>query len=265
MRFLTYNRLWIVIFFISFLISYFFSRELIYLKYIPAALVIIFFLLSFSGVYFQSCSIFCKLIRRIENKSNIIFITFDDGPDPLNTNDILALADKFGIKMNFFYCGKDIEDNYELSVEILKKGHRIYNHSYSHSILINIFPYKKLKSEIEKTEQILDKLYKDSGLERVRRLYRPPVGLKNNILGNVLEELGMKAVGWDVKSFDLMYNANRVKKKVLSEVRSGSIILFHDSMKNLKRTINIAGYLEDIIFELQNRGYSFGLLSEYIG
>ena len=108
---------------------------------------------------------FPKIVWRHKTHEKKIWLTFDDGPDEKTTNLILEILKKLNIKATFFLIGKKIRENPELFQEIIKQGHVVANHSYSHrnGWLVSTKSYLQ---DIEKCQKFMPK----------NSLFRPPYG-----------------------------------------------------------------------------------------
>ena len=171
--------------------------------------------------------IFPNYLWDIPNNENKVYLTFDDGPTPEITIWTLEQLKKHNAKATFFCIGKNIEKNPEIFKKVTEQGHTIGNHTFNH-----------LKGWKTSTKDYVDnsKLCQSfiSHLPSpISLLFRPPYGKIKPSQSKVLRKLGYKIVMWDVLSED--YNRNISPEKcvenVLKNVQSGSIILFHDSVK----------------------------------
>ena len=191
-------------------------------------------------------NLFSKLVWKIETKKKEVFLTFDDSPTCDFTYWILNLLSKFKIKATFFCIGESSQRFPEIIESILKEGHQIGNHSYSHK---NgwITKSKKYISDINKCKDILPNT----------NLFRPPYG---KIYPWQIKKLkDYKIIMWDVLSYDFntKITASNLKKNVLDNVQNGSIIVFHDNKRSEKI---LKENLEKILKALIKKGYSFSTI-----
>jgi peptidoglycan-N-acetylglucosamine deacetylase len=152
-----------------------------------------------------------------------VFITFDDGPCPEVTPWVLDILDEFGAKATFFCIGKNVELYPKLYNEIIKRGHSVGNHSYSH--------VKGWK--MEGTHYVRDV---DTAAELIdSNLYRPPYAKITVRQAKMISEK-FKPVMWSIISRDYNRKLSRVAcaRNVLRYVAPGEIIVFHDSKKCAK-------------------------------
>ena len=189
---------------------------------------------------------FLKGIRRVKGVGKVVYITFDDGPTPDVTEQILEVLDKYSVKASFFCCGQNADANPELLKKIADEGHTIGYHSYSHKDILKTKP----------SEWIAD-VERKSALSDVK-LFRPPYG---RILFRHYRSLKSryKFVFWDVMSYD--YDATRSPESIMSllekSVREGSVVVFHDKEKCKGNTLAV---LPQFIELIKSKGYSFGVL-----
>ena len=166
--------------------------------------------------------IFPDAVWRIEDKDGV-YLTFDDGPTPGVTEWILATLDKYDAKATFFVLGKNVDMYPDLYEKILKAGHRVGNHTYSHQ-----------KGWGMSIERYLEDINFASDLVQ-SDLYRPPYArCTRSQMKAVAQHYNI--VMWSIVSRD--YNpripAERVAHGVLSNLEAGAIVLFHDSEKAFK-------------------------------
>ena len=176
-----------------------------------------------------------------------ILLTFDDGPHPQITPQILAILKQTNAKAIFFCIGKNIALYPELTKQIFAEGHIVANHSYNHSNFIGMYASGKVEAEINETEQIIEQCVGAS-----QRLYRPPFGVTNPNIAKAAKTLQMKVIGWNKRSFDTVSTSKEeVLKRVTHKLKNGDIILFHDTQA-LTPTI-----LADFLLFASKKGFTF--------
>ncbi len=223
--------------------------------------LIIFLAFTFVCIYFLNASIktskfqfFGELVTRAKTRERVVALTYDDGPNPPYTNQLVKLLEQNQVKATFFSVGKNIEKHPEVTQLLLAKGHELGNHSYSHSRMI----FKKpsfIRSEIEKTDQLL----RDLGVKKEIH-FRSPFGFKFLILPYILAKMQKKNITWSVDPKDYKsLSAEEIKDYVIERVEPGSIILLHDGEGDRSRTVVAT---ELLIKELQEKGYTFKTVSE---
>lgn len=156
-----------------------------------------------------------------------LILTFDDGPNPQYTPHILDILKEAQATAVFFCIGKNIASHPDLVKRIVSEGHIIANHSYNHSNMIGLYPTSKVIAEIEQTEQLITACIGSS-----LKLYRPPFGVTNPNIARAVSALDMKAVGWNVRSFDTVSKSKvEVLNRIIPGLKNGDILLFHDTNK----------------------------------
>ena len=146
-------------------------------------------------------------------KENKIAFTFDDGPNPHATLKIMDILEKYNIKGTFFVLGKNVEKYPEIIKEIEKRGHTIGNHTYSHRV-----------GDFKKADGILKSIL-DKDIDYVRPPYYDLsfCDLEYDWVSS------KKVITGDVDSFDYEdIDYKKVIDSVISKVKNGSIICFHD-------------------------------------
>ncbi len=184
---------------------------------------------------------FKKMTFNIRDNSKSVYLTFDDGPTPKVTHWVLDKLDEYKAKGTFFCLGRNVDAHPEIFSEIVKRGHSVGNHTYSH-----------MKGYSASTSKYLDDIHMADELIK-SKLFRPPYGriLRSQVKA-ILPEF--KIILWEVLSVD--YNrkisGDTVSKNVINNVRPGSIVVFHDSDKARK---NLYHALPEVLKYLQENGY----------
>jgi peptidoglycan/xylan/chitin deacetylase (PgdA/CDA1 family) len=185
-----------------------------------------------------------------------IALTFDDGPDPRYTPQILRILKEEHVPATFFMVGKNIEQYPEIAKQVVAQNETIGNHTYSHPDL-NKTSRQEMKSEILKTETII---YRTTGTKP--KFFRPPKGLSNAQIDNFVKISGYRIVLWDetVEHKSAKTPAEMANRIVRLTV-PGSIILAHDGRLNRETTVSAVPI---IIRKLKSEGYTFVSLDELI-
>ena len=194
----------------------------------------------------------------VDNRSrvdgaNCIALTFDDGPDPVDTPKLLDLLREKNVKATFFVVGKRADQYPEIVRRAASEGHLIANHTWSHYSLFCFLTPARLRAEI------------DRGTESVRRscglrprLFRSPVGLRHPLLRPYLKAAGLEYVSWTIRSRDTFTRDSSVlAERILKQAASGDIILLHDHLPSRAHAMREA--LPRVIDELRERGFQFVL------
>lgn len=153
-----------------------------------------------------------------------IALTFDDGPDPAVTPQVLDVLDRFGAKASFFCIGRRIQAEPDLAREIVRRGHSIENHTFSHPSLFACFSPARLRRELEAPNEIIE-----AATGRPPAFFRAPMGLRSPLLDPLLTSLDQKLAAWTCRGYDsLDSDPDRVLGRMLHGVKAGSILMLHD-------------------------------------
>jgi peptidoglycan/xylan/chitin deacetylase (PgdA/CDA1 family) len=191
-----------------------------------------------------------------------VALTFDDGPSSLYTPRILALLKKYGAHATFFVLGEKVEKSPWLIKQMLRNGNEVGNHSFSHPRLTkNDQSHREM--ELERTALDLDLL----GCSRECRLVRPPYSAFDQRLTTYLAHTHRRLVLWNIDSGDWRgLDTAAIVKNVLSRVRNGAIIVFHDSDETGRADRTPTGEaLKVILPALWKAGYRMVTVSELVG
>jgi chitin deacetylase len=201
---------------------------------------------------------FGTIVPRVETSEKIIALTFDDGPTPQFTGEVLQILKEEDVKATFFLIGGELEKHLDEGKKIVAAGHEIGNHSYSHTRMI-LVPPSFVKEEIEKT----DALIRAAGYERETH-FRPPYGKKLFALPYYLSQNNRKSITWDVEpeSFpEVAKSSEAITKYVLDNTQNGSIILLHVMYDPQKKSL---AAVKPIIEGLKQKGFRFVTVSDLI-
>lgn len=197
---------------------------------------------------------FGKNITRISTDQRIVALTFDDGPNPPYTDQLLDVLAKHDIKATFFLIGNRIEKHLETVRRIIAAGHHIGNHTYTHPALGFCLP-TRIQQEIERTDNLLRRIgIKSEIVFRAPMLtrYLPVAWVQ---VKNKRTHISCNVWGWDW----LIQNPDRITRNVLKKVKQGSIIVLHDGIARIDNA-NCSGTIEAadrIITRLKQQGYQF--------
>lgn len=179
-----------------------------------------------------------------------IALTFDDGPHPYYTQQLLKGLKERNVKATFFITGQNVEAYPEIVKEIYAEGHLIGNHTYSH-IQLTSKNEESFKQEIVRTNEAIKEV---TGQDTI--YVRPPYGSWNK---EFEKELNMFPVLWTVDPLDwCSSDASRIVRSVCSKAKENDIILMHDQYKT---TVTAALKIVD---ELTKKGYEFVTVDELL-
>ncbi len=188
-----------------------------------------------------------------------VALTFDDGPSPIYTRQILALLRQYQAKATFFVLGRKVEQYPRIIKAMMRDGHEIGNHTYDHPHLTQTAK-PKCERELERTRLDLELL----GCANQPQLVRPPYSAYDKQLTSYLTHTKRELVLWSLDSGDWRgLEAGTIVHNVLDRVKNGSIIVFHDSDEKdqADRRPTVAA-LKVILPALIARGYRLVTVSE---
>ena len=197
---------------------------------IPVA--VIYLSVNIAGSYFICINYYFKSFCHGSSSKKAVALTFDDGPDTKNTSQLLDILQKYNVKASFFVTGKNCMENPDLLKNIFFQGHVIGNHSYTHSGTFDLFSSSKMKKEIELTNEEIKKI-----TGKNPKFFRPPYGVTNPMLKKAFKAVNMYSIGWSLRSLDTVLGEDKLIKKLKDNTRPGDIILFHDTTKNIAKTL----------------------------
>ncbi len=201
---------------------------------------------------------FGRLVYHISTPDSVVALTFDDGPTPVYTEEVLNILKSENVKATFFVIGSVVEKHMYEAALIVKNGNELGNHSWSHERMVlksAIF----ISKEIEDTDHIIRKVgYKGE------IYFRPPYGKKLLMLPWYLSHHNRTTIMWDSEpeSYpDIAKNAEGITEYILSNAHPGSIILLHAMYASNDATRKA---LPMIIDGLKKRGYRFVTVSQLL-
>ncbi|UCZ51549.1 polysaccharide deacetylase family protein [Bacillus shivajii] len=192
---------------------------------------------------------------------NQIALTFDDGPDPRFTPQILDVLSEYNVPATFFLMGARAEAYPELTTRIMNEGHIIGNHTFWHPDLVEQGEIDVLEREVRNTEETLANI-----IDYQTTLFRPPYGFLFNELVERLAELNYSVIGWSVDSLDWMpeLTPEDIAQNVYDDMHPGAIILMHDGTDAEGDQTETIESLHLIIPELLDQGYEFVTVDELL-
>ncbi|MFG1993870.1 polysaccharide deacetylase family protein [Actinoplanes sp. NPDC048988] len=188
--------------------------------------------------------------------SAAVALTFDDGPDPVQTPKMLALLAQYHIKATFCLIGENVRRNPELVRRIVAAGHTLCDHTWSHSLTIGKQPAAVIESDLRRTADAIHAAAPNAEL----KYFRAPGGNFTPRLVGVAARMGMTSLYWKVDPRDWSHprgethqqHQQRVIDIVLHRTHRGAIVLSHD----FNQPDTIAAY-RTIIPALKKRGLNF--------
>ncbi|MEH7333051.1 polysaccharide deacetylase family protein [Neobacillus drentensis] len=197
------------------------------------------------------------MINEVPALQKVIAITFDDGPNPIYTPQVLEIFSEVGGKATFFMIGEQMSKYPEMVKKVAEQGHEIGNHTFTHPKLSQL-TQEECSEEIERNESLVEDL---AGQKPV--VFRPPYLDYNHETLSVLEQksypmigaLNLEAHDWEQPGVD------HILAKTRDCARNGSILLFHDGYGDRSQTIEAVRIL---VAELSSQGYQFVTVSSLL-
>lgn len=189
--------------------------------------------------------------------SGQIALTFDAGASSKPTPELLVVLAQKGVHATFFLTGKWVEQNKQLTREIVSAGHEIGNHTYSHPDLRNLSD-DRIRQELGKTEAIIQ----DVAGVSTKPFFRPPYGGRDARVLQVASDEGYRCIYWTADSWDGFkkgIKADEIEKRVLDRAEPGAIVLMHCG------SWPTVDALPRIIDKLRANGYELVKVSDLVG
>ena len=204
-----------------------------------------------------------EIFRKGPPEAKVVALTFDDGPDPRFTPEILEILAEEEVKATFFMVGKHVDRYPYLARKIMAAGHEIGNHTYNHANLFQALP-AHITAEIERGEEAI---FKATGQRP--SLFRPPRGLCEAKLLEETKDRGYTVVLWSLSSNDwLEMRPVDISRRILQNVTPGDIILFHDSGNIIRaeggERLPTVRSLKTVLTGLKKEGYDFVTVTELL-
>lgn len=152
-------------------------------------------------------------------------LTYDDGPNDPHTLRLLEVLGKHDVRATFFLIGRYVQRRPEIVGEIVKAGHAIGNHTFTHPLL-TFKSAADVRQELSECRAVLEDAI---GSNLISNLFRPPFGGRRPAVLRIARELGLEPVMWNVTGYD--WNAPPaavIEEKVAKQIRGGNVILLHD-------------------------------------
>jgi peptidoglycan/xylan/chitin deacetylase (PgdA/CDA1 family) len=228
---------------------------------LPVIPLSVFLLACAVAPFFPRFRFYLPTITRGKSGKKAVALTFDDGPDPMTTLELLRLLQKHAVAATFFLTGRKATEHPGLVKEILRQGHTIGNHTYDHDHLVLLRGSKRLIKEIQSTQAALGEF----GIAPLA--FRSPAGITSPRLRSVLREINLYNVAYSCRAID---GGNRwignLSKRILKRIRPDDIILLHDIRPKKEGLFRYwLNEVELILLGIEERGLTVLPLSVVIG
>ena len=164
-----------------------------------------------------------RTFRGLARGSRQTALTYDDGPNDPHTLRLLEVLARHGVPATFFLIGSYVQQRPDIAREIVKAGHVVGNHTFTHPLLI-FKSEAEIRREISKGRAALQ-----DAIGQHSNLFRPPFGGRRPAVLRVARDLGLEPVMWNVTGYD--WNAppaEVIERRVARQIRGGDVILLHD-------------------------------------
>jgi peptidoglycan/xylan/chitin deacetylase (PgdA/CDA1 family) len=194
--------------------------------------------------------------------SKQLALTYDDGPNDPDTLRLLDVLAKHDVRATFFLLGRHVRMRPDIAREVVKAGHIVGNHTFSHPLLI-FQPVARVRAQILECQQAIAE-----ATSVTPALFRPPFGGRRPAVLKIAREMGLQPVMWTVTGFDWdARSSEAIEGKVSRQIRGGDVILLHDGGHlgiGADRSKTIVA-TERLIAQYKAQGYEFVTVPEMMG
>ena len=202
----------------------------------------------FYASYSIKSQVYVKALCRVKTTENVVYLTFDDGPDAEQTPQVLDVLKRNNATATFFCIGSRIAGNEQILKRIIDEGHTIGNHSFSHTNSFPLFSSRRMIADIEQCQKAIQ-----SVTGTAPTLFRPPFGVTNPTVGKAVKALNLKTIGWTIRTYDTNGGNNaKIARRIARQLRPGAIILLHDSLPHSAERLQV------VIDTVKAAGYEIG-------
>jgi peptidoglycan/xylan/chitin deacetylase (PgdA/CDA1 family) len=185
-----------------------------------------------------------------------VALTFDDGPNPYYTPQILAILNHYNVKATFFDVGYLVKTYPDIVRREFKAGHTVANHSWSHPLLTSLSA-RAVYNQLVQTSDVIQAV---TGVRP--SFFRPPYGSYNSLVTSVAKSLGLSTIIWNDEARDWsLPGVDTIISRILNLTGNGVIILLHDGGGFRQQTVAALPY---IITNLRSRGYTFVTIKQMV-
>jgi peptidoglycan-N-acetylglucosamine deacetylase len=193
-----------------------------------------------------------RIAAAMRSSGGVVYLTFDDGPTPAHTPEILALLARYRARATFFVVGRNAVAYPSLVRREFAAGHGVGNHTFTHASLPGL-GRGRLEREVGSTNQAIRR-----ATGAPARCLRPPYGAIDSASARRVGAFGLRIVTWTLDSNDWRgLGSTAIAGRVLGRVRSGDVVLMHDGGGNRAQTVAALGA---VLSSLSARGFRFAAL-----
>ncbi len=197
---------------------------------------------------------FGRTFTGLNRPSKQLALTYDDGPNDPHTQRLLEVLARHSVHATFFLIGRFAQQRPDIAREVVKAGHVIGNHTFTHPLL-TLKSTDEVKTELASCERTLT-----DAVGEHSNLFRPPFGGRRPAVLRIARQMGLEPIMWNVTGYD--WNApsvEHIERKVTSKVRGGDVILLHDGGHRafgMDRSYTVAA-TDRLISRYKAEGYEF--------
>jgi peptidoglycan/xylan/chitin deacetylase (PgdA/CDA1 family) len=206
-----------------------------------------------AGVSVLSLSFFVP-VKSKGTADDRVALTFDDGPVPGKTDQVLRILKEFNVPAAFFCIGNRVDKYPEMVRRMDQEGHIVGNHTYWHGKFFDLKSAPMVTRELYDTDVAIC-----NAIGKKPKMFRPPYGVTNPMIARAVKRLNHSVIGWSIRSFDTMIsNPDKLLQRVTDRLKGGDVVLLHDFSP-----ATIAA-LPEIISHIKKRGLKIVRLDELI-
>ncbi|MCL2779384.1 MAG: polysaccharide deacetylase family protein [Polyangiaceae bacterium] len=228
---------------------------------VAVGFVVAYLAIVLSGVLVLRLRMFSNAIVRGEAGARGVVLTFDDGPDPVHTREVLAVLAAHGAKATFFVIGRKAEAHPDVIREMVAQGHAVGIHGWEHDRLFSLRSAKRVRADLLRAMHSLETITGD-----VPVLFRPPIGHTNPTIAREVDRLDLETVGWSASARDGLSKTRpeHVTARITPDLKDGAIVLLHDAPERGSRRPAAVAALPEILARIAQRNLSVAHLPDWL-
>jgi peptidoglycan-N-acetylglucosamine deacetylase len=199
-----------------------------------------------------------QVVWEVPTRQKVIALTFDDGPNPIYTPQILHTLNKYKAHATFFSIGYKMKRYPHIVRQVVRAGHELGNHSMTHQYE-NKAGVQRMRIELLQAERVI-KNYQQNHI----KFFRPPGGYIDRALLHEANKQGYKVILWSYHQDSKDWSkpgAKAIADHIIRHAKSGNIVLLHDGGGNRSQTVRA---LKTILPALKKQGFQFVTVSELL-
>lgn len=192
-----------------------------------------------------SAQVYMPCQTRLATQEPVVCLTYDDGPSGVSTARVLRVLRNHGVRATFFCIGAQALLHRDQLQAMVRDGHAVGSHSFGHKWYFPLQSSSRIAAELRATQRALEAVCGQHSTS-----FRPPFGVSNPPIARAVRRVGLRPIGWTIRSFDTMYRSPaRVVDRIVKRLCPGAIILLHDRLPQAAETTEL------LIEALHARGY----------